>query len=236
MAKILWAALAMAMCALAAWSQEASSPLILTHRNDSPVTLNSAKGQPVSLTVPAETEVPVQVLSGVHTRVNHVDDFIAARLLQPVYVNGRVVLPSGSLLDGRVTFVRSAGHWHRAGELGLRFEKITLPNGQEAPLAAVLTSVQKAPALDFHLDAEGHLVGGRGFSWRSMLAGVCGMGALGGVKVATGSAALTKLLPLAGAAVAGYEIVWPKGHEVNLAPQTRCRLRLNYPLTVREPW
>lgn len=236
MAKIFWAALAMAVCTLAAWSQDASSPFVLTHRSESPATLSSVQGQRLSLTVPAETEVPVQVLSGIHTRVNHVDDFVMARLLQPVYVNGHVALPSGSLLDGRVTFVRSAGRWHRAAELGLRFEKITLPNGQEEPLAAVLTSLQKVPTLDFHLDAEGHLVGGRGFSWKSVLAGVCGMGALGGVKVATGSAALSKLVPLAGAAVVGYEIVWPRGHEVNLAPQTRCRLRLNYPLTVREPW
>jgi hypothetical protein len=236
MAKTFWAALAMALCTLAAWSQDAASRFVLTHRSESALMLGSVESPRQTLTVPAETEVPVQVLSGIHTRVNHVNDFITARLLQPVYVNGYVALPSGSLLDGRVTFVRSSGRWHRSAELGLRFERITLPNGQEEPLAAVLGSLEKVPALDFHLDAEGHLVGGRGFSWKSVLVGVAGMGALGGVKAATGPAVLSKFLPLAGAALVGYEIAWPRGHEVNLAPETRCRLRLNYPLTVRVPW
>jgi hypothetical protein len=43
-------------------------------------------------------------------------------------------------------------------------------------------------------------------------------------------------LSIAGAAVIGYEILWPKGHEVNLPPETRCLMRLNYPLTVRVSW
>jgi hypothetical protein len=176
------------------------------------------------------------MLSGIHTRINHVNDFVAARLLQPVYVNGYLALPSGSLLDGRVTFVRPSRRWHRPAELGLRFDRITLPNGQEQPMAAALASLEKPGALGFHLDAEGDLVGGRGFSWKPMLLGLAGTGTLGGVGAVAGPGALSKLLPVAGAVLVGYEVVWPRGREVDLPPDTRCRLRLNYPLKVRVPW
>ena len=41
------------------------------------------------------------------------------------------------------------------------------------------------------------------------------------------------VIEAAGAAAIGYEILWPKGHDVNLPPETRCLIRLSYPLTVR---
>jgi len=43
-------------------------------------------------------------------------------------------------------------------------------------------------------------------------------------------------LPLGGAALISYEALWRRGREVNMPPDTQCRLRLNYPLTVRIPW
>jgi hypothetical protein len=54
--------------------------------------------------------------------------------------------------------------------------------------------------------------------------------------VATGAAAASVGLSVAGAAAVGYELLWPKGHEVNVPPETQCLLRLNYPLTVRVSW
>jgi hypothetical protein len=186
-----------------------------------------------TLTVPAETQVTIQMLSGIHTRINQANDLVTARLLQPVYVKGRVALPSGSILDGRITMIRNSGHIHRPAELGLRFDKIILPDGQAAPIAGVLVVMDESRKLDFRIDAEGHLTGGRALSWKTLIGGV-GLGSFGAIKVvASGAAALSISPALAGAAVIGYEILWPKGHEVNLPPETRCLVRLDYPLTVR---
>jgi hypothetical protein len=82
------------------------------------------------VTVPADTEAAIEMLSGLHTRVSHVDDPIEARLLKPVYVQGRVALPYGTLLEGHVTRVRPAGHLHRPAEMSFRFDSISLPDGQ----------------------------------------------------------------------------------------------------------
>lgn len=223
--------------ALCAWSQEVQPGSVLMRRAEAPAGINSAPEAPSALTVPAETEVAVLMLSGIHTRVSRVNDLITARLLQPVYVNGRVALPTGSLLDGRVTMIRPSGHMHRPAELGLRFDRITLPDGQAKSIAAILASLDKSEQLRLRLDTEGHLIATSEFSWKSLFAGFAGLGALGGVKAAAVStAALSKVLPLGAGGWLGFELLWPRGRDVNLPPETLCRLRLNYPLTVRVAW
>jgi hypothetical protein len=231
------AVLAIGFFALGAGAQEGGPFFTLTRRGAPEVSGNAAQSEPSSLTVPAETEVAVQMLSGVHTQISRVNDPIVARLLQPVYVNGRVALPSGSLLNGRITLVRPTGHLHRPAELGLRFERITLPDGQADSIAAVLAAIDDAKKLHLHLDAEGHLIGSRGLSVKALLGGFVGLGALGTVRAALVSpTAVSALLPLGGAAVAGFEILFPRGSDINLPPETHCRVRLNYPLTVRVAW
>ena len=236
MARILTAITAIGFLAITACAQEGGVPVTLPHRGGpGPASTESFRPSD-TVTLPAETQVSVQMLSGIHTRVNRPNDLVTARLLQPVLVDGRVVLPSGSILDGRITMVRNSGHVHRPAELGLRFDKIVLPNGQAESMAGVLAVMDKSRKLDLHIDAEGHLTGGRALSWKTLLSGV-GPGSFGAIKVvASGATAVSMGLSLAGAAAIGYEILWPRGHEVNLPPQTRCRIRLSYPLTVRVSW
>jgi hypothetical protein len=177
------------------------------------------------------------MLSGLDTGVNRINDPVIAQVLEPVYVKGKIALPPGSLLDGHITFVRPRGHMHRPGELGMRFDRISLPDGQEKPVSALLASLERPELLDFHLDAEGHLVGNRSISWRTFFGGVTALGAYGALKiVAIGSSGAPLALPLGGAALIGYEAFWRHGREVDIPPETHCRLRLNYPLTVRVPW
>lgn len=236
MGKLLTAISVIGFLTLTAWAQEDAMSVTLPHRNGSGPVRTDSSMPPESLTVPAETQVTIQMLSGIHTKINQANDLITARLLQPVYVKGHVALPSGSILDGRITMIRNSGHIHRPAELGLRFETIVLPDGQAAPIAGVLAMMEESRKLDFRIDAEGHLTGGRALSWKTLIGGV-GAGSFGAIKaVSSGATALSMSLSLAGAAAIGYEILWPKGHEVNLPPDTRCLVRLDYPLTVRVPW
>ena len=233
MGKVVTAIAAIAFLAITAWAQEGEVPMALPHRSGVG-TANTESSMPSdTVTVPAETQVTIQMLSGIHTQINRPNDLVTARLLQPVLVDGRVVLPSGSILDGRITMIRNSGHVHRPAELGLRFDKIVLPDGQAEPMAGVLVLMDKSSNLDLHIDAEGHLTGGRALSWKTLIGGV-GLGSFGAIKaVATGATAASMGFSLAGAAAIGYEILWPKGHDVNLPPETRCLIRLSYPLTVR---
>jgi hypothetical protein len=132
----------------------------------------------LTLTVPAETEFKVQVLSGIHSQVNHVNDPIIAEVTKPVFVGGKLALPPGSLLDGHITMIRNAGHAHRAAQLGLRFDRITLPDGQEKPVAAVLAALENPKMLDIHLDQEGHLTSNRTTPWKGLTGGFAALGTL----------------------------------------------------------
>jgi hypothetical protein len=218
---------------LTASAQETAAPVVLPHRTG-PAQVRAESALPSrTLTVPADTQVSIQILSGIHTKVNHTNDLVTARLLQPVYVKGRVALPSGSILDGRITLIRNSGHIHRPAELGLRFDKIVLPDGQAEPMAGVLAGMEKSKKLDLTLDAEGHLTAARAFSWKT-LAGGGGLASFGAIKaVAFGASTVPVGLSLAGGVAIGYEILWPRGHEVNLPPETRFLVRLSYPLTLR---
>lgn len=229
------AAVFILVVACAAMAQDINLTAPLSHR-DTTVESPSLATR-LTLIVPAETEVNVQVLSGIHSRVNHVNDPVIAEVLKPVFVQGKVALPSGSLLDGHITMIRNAGHMHHSAELGLRFDRITLPDGQEKPVAAVLAALEHPESLDIHLDQEGHLTGNRSMSWKALVGGVTSLGTFGALKIAAvGSAGATLALPLGGAAIISYEAIWRRGREVNMPPDTRCRLRLNYPLTVHFPW
>jgi len=177
------------------------------------------------------------MLSGLHTRVNQVNDPVTARLRQAVYVDGQIAFPPGSLLNGRVTRVQLAGHMHRPAELGFRFESITLPDGETEPISAVLAALDKPGLAKARLDSEGTLIGTRGFSLKGLAGGVAALGIFGVGKAAiASSSAVGTFVPLGGAAVLGYAALWPRGNDVNVPPQTDCRVRLNYPVTVRVPW
>jgi len=221
--------------ALTAMAQDYRPTGLLSHRDATET--NSAVPERTTLTVPAETEVKVQVLSGIHSQINHVNDPVIAEVLKPVFVGGKLALPMGSLLDGHITLIRNAGHMHRAAELSMRFDRITLPDGQEKPVAAVLAALEHPERLEIHLDQEGHLIGNRNRSWKSLVGGVAAFGTYGALKIAAvGSAGASLALPIGGAALISYETLWRRGREVNLPPDTECRLRLNYPLTVHMPW
>jgi hypothetical protein len=217
-------------------AQEGETSFGLPHRGGPLPSAGALSISKDTLTVPAETQVRVEMLSGIHTRVNHANDLVAARLLQPIYVDGRVAIPSGSIMDGRITLIRNSGHVHRPAELGLRFDKIVLPDGQAETMAGVLAATVPTGRPNLRIDAEGHLTGGRGLSWKTFLGGA-GLGSLGAIKaVASGATAVSMSLTFAGAAAIGYELLWPKGRDVNLPPETPCLVRLNYPLTVRVSW
>jgi hypothetical protein len=189
------------------------------------------------LTVPAQTEAAVQLLSGIHSQVSHLGDPIRAQLLQPVYVNGRVALPRGSLLDGHITRIRPAGRLRRPAELSLRFERITLPDGQDRPITAVLTALDALAPPSVRLDSEGQLKGTKPIFWKGLTGGLVGLGALAGVQTQLASAAaLGATLPLGGGAVLAYAFLWPRGSDVHLPPDTRFHIRLHNPLTVRVAW
>lgn len=215
-------------------AQVSFRPVALVTR-DSLATSGGAPQRSITVvTVPADTEAAIEMLSGLHSRITRVDDPIEARLTRPVYVGGQLALPFGTLLQGHVARVQAAGRMHHGAEMTLRFDAISLPDGQSAPISAIISSTKGSGLLDVRVDEEGNLKGSRGFSLKHMVGGVAGVATFTTLRAAmAGAATIAYSLPASGAAFVGYEFLAQKGNEVHVPPETQFRIRLNNPVTVQ---
>src|SRR5437762_5917460 len=75
------------------------------------------------------TKVPLSLLNSVSTKHSAEGDRIYLETVFPILVNGRIVIPPGSYVAGTVTQVKRPGRVKGRGELYVRFDSLTLPNG-----------------------------------------------------------------------------------------------------------
>jgi type IV secretion system protein VirB10 len=84
---------------------------------------------PDSVQVEAGTHILLNMINSVSTKQALVGDRLYLETAFPVIANGRVIVPQGSWVTGTVTAVRRPGRVKGKGELEVRFDSLTLPNG-----------------------------------------------------------------------------------------------------------
>jgi hypothetical protein len=75
------------------------------------------------------THILLSMINSVSTKRAAVGDRIYLATAFPVLSNGRIVIPQGSWVQGTVTEVKRPGRVKGRGELRVRFDVLTLPNG-----------------------------------------------------------------------------------------------------------
>src|SRR5215470_1811922 len=85
-------------------------------------------GEP-TWTIPENTIISVRIDGTLSSRTSRVGDRFTATVAVPVYVNGRTVIPAGSVIEGRVTEVTPAKRMSKSGTIGLDFDDLVFPNG-----------------------------------------------------------------------------------------------------------
>lgn len=85
--------------------------------------------------VPAGLTFPVTLQTSISTDVARSGDQVQATLNQPIML-GNSQIPAGTIVMGTVTDARSGGFMGRAGMLGVKFNRLRTPNGQEVPMSA----------------------------------------------------------------------------------------------------
>lgn len=75
------------------------------------------------------TRIPLSLINSVSTKHSAAGDRIYLESVFPILVNSRIVIPPGSYVAGTVTQVKRPGRVKGRGELYLRFDSLTLPNG-----------------------------------------------------------------------------------------------------------
>lgn len=161
--------------------------------------------------VPVGTEFDVRLQSRLNSGTARVEDRFDATTIVPYERNGRRLVPAGSVMRGVVSSVTPASRGvNRKGELTLVFDRFTIEGRTYSVRATVMQALQG--------EADtGRVAAGAGVG--AIIGGI-----LGGVR-----GALTGILIGGGGTVAATE-----GNEVDLAPGTVLRVRLDAPIDVAQ--
>lgn len=94
--------------------------------------------------IPAGEHLLLRMVNSISSRTAEPGDYFYSRTASPISVSDRIVVPVGSYVQGSVTFSQRSGKVKGRAQLGLRLEKLTLPNGQTYKFTPVLSSVDAA--------------------------------------------------------------------------------------------
>ena len=95
------------------------------------------------LTLAEGTEVNVRLEQPLSSRTARLEDRFDATVARPVYVDGRIVIPDGTRVQGTVTVVERAQRPARGGRLNLSFDRLYLDDGSTVDLSARIVQVKE---------------------------------------------------------------------------------------------
>jgi hypothetical protein len=104
--------------------------------------------------VPAGTALMVKLDTTLATFSNKAGDPFQARLAEPVMISGRVVIPAGAMVEGRVTRVSEPRRISGKPTIGIMPEALVLPNGERFFLDATLVDTNAGRDTDVNQEGE----------------------------------------------------------------------------------
>jgi len=96
---------------------------------------------PADFVVEPGTKIPLALINTISTKHSAPGDRVYLETAFPVLANGRIVIPVGSYVAGTVTQIKKPGRMKGRGELYVRFDSLTLPNGVTRDFRARLGGV-----------------------------------------------------------------------------------------------
>jgi hypothetical protein len=118
------------------------------------------------VTLAAGTQARIILLQGVSASGNHPGDTIRAQLVEPLYADSLVVLPAGTIFEGKVVKSQAPRMLSRSGSLVMSFTALTAPDGTTMPVVASVAGVDLNVRSKTVVDPEGGLHGDRpGIGW-----------------------------------------------------------------------
>jgi hypothetical protein len=196
--------------------------------------------------IEAGTQARVILLGEVSASRSHPGDVISARTVEPIRLGSTVVLPQGSVFEGKVVRVTRPRWLSRSGSLLLAFDRLTLPGGAGAPVAASITGAELDTTSHTKIDPEGNLRGDRpGKVWMLINLGT----SLGISKVVDDStqlvielivstatdASTAGLARIVAACISGVFMITRHGRDVVLPKFTEMRIVLDEPVSLPGP-
>jgi hypothetical protein len=172
-------------------------------------TTRGTTGTQAAYAIPSGTELDVRLLGSLNSGTAQVEDRFEATTVVDLNLDGRTVVPAGSVMRGVVTAVEPATRTNRTAKMTVSFDQMTI-NGRSYPIRATVTQAIQGEGIKGELPRTGVGAG---------VGAVLG-GLLGGVKGAVVGAVIG-----AGGTVAATE-----GKEVELPQGTVLRVRFDAPV------
>jgi len=104
--------------------------------------------------VPAGTALMVKLETTLATFSNKAGDPFRGRVTQPVALNGKMVIPAGTMVEGRVTRVSEPRRISGKPTIGILAETLILPTGERFFLDATLVDTDAGRDTDVNQEGE----------------------------------------------------------------------------------
>src|ERR1700683_675140 len=194
---------------------------------------SDAAAKPDDFVVAVGTRIPLSMINSISTKTAAEGERVYLETVFPILVNSHVVIPPGSYVSGTVTEVKRPGRVKGRGELYVRFDSLTLPNGVTRDFRARMGSLDgRAPeTLDTQegkIQGEGDQAGdiktvGEGAGVGATIGGLAG--------AAAGHAGMGAGIGAAAGATAGLiGVLLTRGPDAVLAKGTTMEMVLDRPL------
>jgi hypothetical protein len=170
--------------------------------------------QPEVITVPEGTSVSIRLIDSVDSDKNKIGDIFSATLESPLMAGGRIAVPKGADVEGKIQEVKSAGHFAGRSELVLVLSKVSF-NGKT-----------------YMIETDEYIKQGssRGARTAETVAAGSAVGALIGGLTAGGKGALMGAGAGAGAGTGVQALT--KGQQIHLGSESVLEFQLKSPATV----
>ena len=169
--------------------------------------------------LPAGTKISVRMDNEINSRVSGKDDTFTAEISKPVIVRNFVVVPIGTVIEGRVIKANRAASGGKDGNLSISFETMRFRNGVKREIAGILTNQLKAES-----------------SNASKILAIVGGTALGGIIGAVSKADNGALIGAGLGAGAGAGVAFlQKGRDVRIKADEEFEIELIKDVTLPVP-
>lgn len=185
-----------------------------------------------TFTLPAGSTLRVRLATTLNSKTNQTGDTFTGDVSEPIISGGEEVVPTGSLVEGRIPLLKPPGRAKGIAEMRLTPETITTPGGVKYSIAAALEDAQGSGNSKVK-DEEGTLKGpGKSKKEGAVDAGIgAGIGAGAGAIAGGGEGALYGLM--IGAAAGAMRNVLKKHKDIVVSQGTELTFTINRAVTAR---
>lgn len=136
-------------------AQQSDTPVLVKPRDESKIAQMPTRPQREMepYIVPAGTKVPLRLQSGISTKTAKVGDGIYARTEFPIAIDGKMMIPVGTYVQGRISKITRPGRVKGRAEVLFEFTTLVFPSGYTVTLPGSVNSLDSEKAST--KDAEG---------------------------------------------------------------------------------